>query len=697
MAIGRYSSKIKLPILRYDVEISYSEVEKPSGIAYILLMMVQSAGKNNFSWQDMLDQFGLPTAMFGVFRDELESMKQKGMVDYSYVMTLRTPVNTVTMTETGKKAFDQGIITSQNKSKLDAVLYFPGEGTRKFQIFTPKKSNFMQEGADERYRQIPFDTKMMDQFIEQEKNLFHIRSSETIFSVNHIRQSYWSYLSSVGLSFNETLGAFSIIGSKAIDERFVKRYVTINELFDNLEADPFAIPDELSRVPHHETNDWDNFVYELPSDMSLKNEKYVISTLGSEIPGAYVVDKLEDGSDFVIITSKSIGFAYRIIQTPISISGMEGSVVRPVLAKRMISADTISSLMFDVAKSQYDGSIISLSNSLQILDRVSNDEGAESLIKDYIKSTLDVKGAHEITRIYKKSKWNKMIRTWVLDLLAGMSHKDRLTLCKAIYFTKISINGQQAGFLLRSPDSQENMELADAMFKILSPNTVQPFLDSIDIADEVSRYIMENKTLESPVSEQFKNVNYASISLKGLRDFTGASEISDYFYSYEAIKPENKPAIIKYSKDLSSRLDYLQGYFASEGLDDLRDLASVYSDISSTLDDDDIDFKSSNGRIFGIHMRIWIEEMLERLLDDQTSTLEILIDKANKIYIDPKTKVKLIDNKQRLVLDQIRHYGNSCAHDKTVFPREEEEKQHWINIAEEVEQAIEVYLSKKTS
>ena len=697
MAIGKYSSKIKLPILRYDVEISYSEVEKPSGIAYILLMMVQAAGKNDFSWQDLMDQFGLPTAMFGVFRDELESMKQKGMVDYTYAMTLRTPVNTVTMTETGKKAFDQGIITSQNKSKLDTALYFPGEGTRKFQIFTPKKSGFMLDGADDRYRQIPFDTKLMDQFIEQEKNLFYIRSSETIFSINHIRQSYCSYYSSVGLSFNETLGAFSIIGSKKIDERFVKKYVTIDELFDNLETDPFMLPDELSGVSHHETNDWDNFVYVLPSDLSLKNEKYVISTLGSDIPGAYVVDKLEDGSDFVVITSKSIGFAYRIVQTPISISGMEGSMIRPVLVKRMISADTISSLMYDVARSQYDGSIISLSNSLQILDRVSNDDGAESLIKDYIRATFDVKGAHEITRIYKKSKWNKMIRSWILDLLADMSHKERLALCKAVYSTKISINGQQAGFLLRSSDAQKNLELADAMFKILSPNTVHPFLESMEIADDVSQYIVESKTLDSPVSELFKNMNYASISLKGLRDFTGASEISDYFYSYEAIKPENKPAIIKYSKDLTSRLEYLQGYVASEGLDDLKDLASVYSDISSTLDDDDVDFKTSNGRIFGIHMRIWIEEMLKRLLDDQVSTLEILIDKANKIYVDPKAKVKLIDNKQRAVLDQIRHYGNSCAHDKTVFPREEDEKQHWINIAEEVEQAIDVYLSKKSS
>ncbi len=697
MAIGRYSSKIELPILRYDVEISYSEVEKPSGIAFILLMMVQSAGKNDFSWQDLMDQFGLPTAMFGVFRDELESMKQKGMVDYSHAITLRTPVNTVIMTETGKKAFDQGIITSQNKSKLDTALYFPGEGSRKFQIFTPKKSNFMLEGADDRYKQIPFNTRMINQFIEQEKNLFHIRSSETIFSVNHIRQSYYSYYSSVGLSFNETLAAFSIIGSKKIDERFVKKYVTVDELFGNLETDPFAIPDELSEISHHETNEWDDFIYVLPSDLSLKNEKYIISTLDSGIPGAYVVDKLEDGSDFVIITSKSIGFAFRIIQTPISVYGMEGSIIRPVLVKRMISADTISSLMYDVARSQYDNSIISLSNSLQILDRVSNDDGAESLIKEYIRATFDVKGAYEITRLYKKSKWNKMIRTWILDLLAGFSHKNRLALCKAVYSTKISINGQQAGFLLRSPDVQENMELTDAIFKILSPNTVHSFLESMEIADDVAQYIVETKTLDSPVSELFKNMNYASISLKGLKDLTRASEISDYFYSYEAIKPENKPAIIKYSKDLTSRLEYLQRYVASEGLDDLRDLASVYSDISSTLDDDVVDFKSSNGRIFGIHMRIWIEEMLKKLLNNQVSTLEILIDKANKIYLDPKTKVKLIDNKQRMVLDQIRHYGNSCAHDKTVFPREEEEKQRWINIVEEVEQAINVYLSKKVS
>ena len=604
MAIGKYSSKIKLPILRYEVEISYSEVEKPSGIAYILLIMVQSAGRNGFSWQDLMVQFGLPTAMFGVFRDELELMKSKGMVDYSCVVTLGTPVNAITLTEIGKKAFDQGIITSLNKSKLDTALYFPGEGSRKFQIFTPKKSAYILDGTDPRYEQISFDTKQIDHFIEQEKYLFSIRSSETIFNINHVHQSYCSYYSSVGLSFNEVLGVFSIIGSKKIDERFIKKYLTINELFDNLETDPFKMPDELSDLVCHDTNDWSNYVYVLPSNLTLNNEKFIISTLNSGIPDAYVVDALEGGSDFITITSQSIGYAYRIVQIPISISGMEGSINKPICIRRMINSKNISSIMCDVAKSQYDGSIISLSNSLQILDRVSNNSGAEYLIKVYIRATLDVRGVYEILKLYKRTIWNKMMSEWILDLLEDMDHNERLALCKAVYSTKVSISGQLAGLSLRSISVQENMELADAMFKIISQNTVNNFLESIDVADKIADYIMNNKTMDNPSSELFKKMNYASICLKGLRDYTGASEISDYFYSYDIIKPENKTAIIKYSNDLTSLLSYLQKYVPSTGLDDLRDLANVYSEISSTLDDVDIDFKSSNGRIFGINMRI---------------------------------------------------------------------------------------------
>ena len=130
-------------------------------------------------------------------------------------------------------------------------------------------------------------------------------------------------------------------------------------------------------------------------------------------------------------------------------------------------------------------------------------------------------------------------------------------------------------------------------------------------------------------------------------------------------------------------------------MDDLKDLANVYSEISSTLDNVDVDFKSSNGRIFGINMRIWIEDMLKKLLNDPISTLDVLIEKASRVYVNPKNKTKLIDSHQRLILDRIRHYGNSCAHDKIVSPLEENEKQQRINVAEEVEQAIDVFLSNK--
>lgn len=697
MAIGRYASRVKLPILRYDVEISYSEVEKPSGIAYILLMMVQSAGKTEFSWKDLMDQFGLPVAMFGVFRDELELMKSKGMVDYSCVVLVETPVNMVEMTEIGKKAFEQGIITSQNKKKRDAALFYPGEGTRKYQIYTPKKGNSILPGTDDRFMHIPFDTEQIDRYIREDKGLFSIRSSETIFDIIHIQQSYCSYSSTVGLSFNETLGAFSIIGNNKIDETFIKKYLSVEELIDNLEDSPFRMPVELSAISRHTDNDWDNYVYVLPSNMSLKSETYVISTLNSNIPGAYAVKELEGKSDFVVITSKSIGYAYRVVEAPISISGMEGSVVEPVIIKKKISSDSIGNIMYEVAKSQYDGSIIGLSKALQYLDRVNNDAGAETLVKDYLKSTFDVKGAYDLTKIYKKSKWDRFFSTWILDLLQKMSHEDRLMLCKAIGLTKISINGQQAGFVLRSSSAEENMELADVLFNKISPRTIRPFLESMDIADVVARNIREGNTLESPVSELFKNMNYASNSLRGLKNYTGASEVSDYFYSYEAIKPENKSAIIKYSKDLTSLIEKLHDYVPSEGLDDLRDLACVYSDISSTLDDEYIDFKLSNGRTFGINMRIWIEDKLRQLLNDQYSTLENLIEKASKLYIDPKNKIKLIDSKQRVILDRIRHYGNACAHNKIVTSKEENEKQQWIQVAEELELAVDTYISSHGS
>lgn len=697
MVMAKYSSKIRLPILRYSVNISYSEVKKPSGIAYIILMMVDSAGLTKFSWADQMAEFELPTVMFGVFKDEMEIMKENGMLDFKDVITLKTPVNQVTMTENGKKIFEQGIISTNTKSRLETILQFPADGKESFRIQTAKNQGSIIEGIESRYESIEYDENTVNEFIAENKHRFHIKTSDSIFGIDYLSKSKCSYLTEVDTSFNEFLGCFTIQGNKKINEGFIKKYLSSEEIIEKMITDPFKLPSKLSAYKARNAVEWQDYSCVLPAALDLSKEKYVIYPSNNPpIEGGYVVNALLDDGDFAIINSKSMGSLYQYVTKDVHISGMNGSVSKQLFIRKALDSTSIQNIILDIAETQYSDDLIGLDSAITILNRIEYTGGIEYFLKKYLVATMDAQGIVELSKKYKKSAWVRNIRKLLIDVMYEMPHVNRLSLCKSISSAHISINGQQAGYSLYSANNRENLELADFLLKISTVISRDELLANLHIADIVAEYIQDGLKLNDPVSDLFKSMNYASISLEKLKEYTGADDLSDYFYSYEKILPENKDKIKKYAQDLTFNLESLNEKVPSDALDNLIDIAKVYADIALSIDDtQEIDYRKANGRLFGINMRIRIEDDLKRLLNDSVSDLSTLIMNASNIYINKQSRTKLILDSQKKVLNDIRHFGNSCAHQKVIPSHDQDELNKWVDVVEEVELAIDNYLSNK--
>lgn len=118
------------PILRYTTNTSYVEVRKASGIAYILLQLINSSDNSSEKLVATLKSLGVPNDIHYIFASELSYMISIGIVKMKTGQEFRVeiidmyPISDFEITELGKKLFREGTIpTGNNKTKKINTFY----------------------------------------------------------------------------------------------------------------------------------------------------------------------------------------------------------------------------------------------------------------------------------------------------------------------------------------------------------------------------------------------------------------------------------------------------------------------------------------------------------------------------------------------------------------------------------------------
>ena len=139
--IKKIKTSCPFPILEYKVDVLYNEVRKASGIAYIILELIQKSAMGNEKIAEVLKRFGIPSDLHYMFAKELSSLVANGILDTrinsSYIDNIkyfeRMTLDLFELTAKGRKMFAEGAIpTGQEKAKTTSVFYSPV--TRKFDL-----------------------------------------------------------------------------------------------------------------------------------------------------------------------------------------------------------------------------------------------------------------------------------------------------------------------------------------------------------------------------------------------------------------------------------------------------------------------------------------------------------------------------------------------------------------------------------
>lgn len=182
------------PMLCYPVTVRYNEVKKASGIAYILLELMQQSAMREENIGTLLLRFGIPTDLHYLFAKELASLVATEIVeaafDTSYIERPEyfgeMKMGYFFLTAKGKKMFAEGAIpTGEERAKKVDLFYRPA--TRKYEYYcqqsyyAPLNTSFLGEDFLDA---VDYDVSDMEDHIRLTKDKVGLKKEELVAGIS---------------------------------------------------------------------------------------------------------------------------------------------------------------------------------------------------------------------------------------------------------------------------------------------------------------------------------------------------------------------------------------------------------------------------------------------------------------------------------------------------------------------------------
>lgn len=190
-AIKQIKTSCPFPLLVYKTNIKYNEVRKASGIAYILLEMIDKSASSKEKISDVLLKFGIPTDLHYIFGKELAGLIGTDIIASKYKSEYfnnpryfsQMTMGEIALTEKGKKMFREGAIpTGQEKVRQKDIFFDPVR--RKFDIaFSLPFSDISTSClGDDIVDKLDLDISGMEDYINANPTKMGLKAEERIVS-----------------------------------------------------------------------------------------------------------------------------------------------------------------------------------------------------------------------------------------------------------------------------------------------------------------------------------------------------------------------------------------------------------------------------------------------------------------------------------------------------------------------------------
>ena len=123
----KLETSIQFPFFKINELVTYSEVKKPSGVAYILLVLISESKNKNDRLSKVLENFGIPKSLHYIFADNVQYLMNQGIIEeFNFYKSEfdHYLIGSFSFTSKGKKIFaEESIPTGVNKELKIPVFY----------------------------------------------------------------------------------------------------------------------------------------------------------------------------------------------------------------------------------------------------------------------------------------------------------------------------------------------------------------------------------------------------------------------------------------------------------------------------------------------------------------------------------------------------------------------------------------------
>ena len=713
--IKQIKTSCPFPLLLYKTSVKYNEVRKASGIAYILLDLIQKTATSSEKMGEVLLKFGIPKELHYIFGKEIANLIGTEILQSVYPAThflnpnyfSEIMVKDISLTAKGRKMFTEGAIpTGAEKTKTKDIYFSPV--TRKFDV--ESKGAYMPLAAcylgEEFLDNVDIDISGLEDYINANTTKIGLKAEERMVSFEteepkklHVRKEDGMTIvirpSGVEFSFgtsDETAFFYKYYSSALMTEGLLMKnnYKFVNALKEIVSVPTVSITELDKAVNVHLPSDVQKQatrpckVFVNKGRLGAERNDNVIK-LDNDL-SKILLDRIDGNAEFALVDNSAIHY-YNALNVSMPCAKFGDTFEMQLLVESVASAEQYSELVkaiFEVVKNKpFDAE--SGRTVLFVVDGLKDAD----LFGEYVEAKLSVlKTADDKIELLmkmnaifnKNAEWKTYFESFAKDLFEASVEEIRLDnmiykttvltpIKEALGMTEIDYITNFTKHITKDEDSDlvyQALETAGFETNVILGvvNVIEKYMQSVVIG--------QNILSETSLASKFQNVK---INLWKLNDMLGIESVSAYtlkddynidefFNAYSTLQTSYK-GIEKYKQYAAK--EYAQVKQFMDIYEPIHDILSIERTASSHPDR--ITKKYINDYLAHGKYKEAICDLVVKLQYDLRELLSMGDEASAHDLIEEARSQKMIDGKQASNLHKLRMCRNGFQHpERTQIP-----------------------------
>lgn len=622
----KFKTTVPFPLLVYKVNIKYNEVKKASGVAYILLDLIDKTSGSEEKIGDVLLKFGIPRDLHYIFGQEIANLIGTEILssryERSYFLNQKyfseMLIRDVALTEKGGKLFKEGAIpTGAERVKTKEIFYSPV--SRKFDVTYPLPHTTLSSSAlfedIDSFLAKTIDISGLKDYVEANPVKMGLKAEERVIDVENPEDGQKMQVrkedglqvtvteNGVEFSFDtsDETAYFNKWYSSALMTKCLlvkEKYKFVDELKETVKVPTVSISDLTDIMGAYIPNDVSKQA-KRPCKIFIDRGKLAtgrtdnVLTLSRDFSERLLV-KMDENADFALLDSSAIHY-YSAVNVIMPCKQLNDTFQIQLLTERILGEDKYKELVNDIfefyIQKDFDGEVARVVLfTVDALDDISYFDKATTVLFEKEKAVDKRIGVIlKLNEVFSKSNaWKEhfvAVATKLLNESTGDIKIDNVVykftvldpLRKALGINDFDYVAQFASVLVKTEDK-------DIIFEALlsAGFNVDAVLSVANVVEDFAQKAVSNEEIysDSELSVCFRNLGY---NLWKLNDMLGIESFSKYtlkddynedefFNAYATLKTAYK-SIEKYEKYAPKQYENIKRYMAI--YEPIHDLLSI--------------------------------------------------------------------------------------------------------------------------